>query len=41
MTARDNLGTQAALIAHSRFFLGTCGGLAWLAPFLGADRRGL
>jgi len=35
MTARDNLGTQAALIAGSRFFLGTCGGLAWLAPFLG------
>jgi len=35
MTARDNLGAQAALIARSRFFLGTCGGLAWLAPFLG------
>jgi len=35
MTARDNLGLQAALIARSRFFLGTCGGLAWLAPFIG------
>jgi hypothetical protein len=35
MTPRDNLGLQAGLIAHSRFFLGTCGGLAWLAPFLG------
>jgi hypothetical protein len=35
MAARDNLGLQAALIARSRFFLGTCGGLAWLAPFLG------
>ena len=35
MTARDNLGVQIALIARSRVFLGTCGGLAWLAPFLG------
>lgn len=35
MTPRDNLGIQLALIARSRYFLGTCGGLAWLAPFLG------
>jgi len=35
MSARTNLGTQIELIARSRFFLGTCGGLAWLAPFLG------
>jgi hypothetical protein len=35
MTARTNLGLQMSLIARSRFFLGTCGGLAWLAPFLG------
>jgi ADP-heptose:LPS heptosyltransferase len=35
MGPRDNLGTQVALIAGSRYFLGTCGGLAWLAPFLG------
>jgi hypothetical protein len=35
MTARTNLGVQMSLIAQSRFFLGTCGGLAWLAPFLG------
>lgn len=35
MTARTNLGVQLALIARSRFFLSTCGGLAWLAPFLG------
>jgi len=35
MTARTNLGMQMSLIARSRFFLGTCGGLAWLAPFLG------
>jgi hypothetical protein len=35
MTARTNLGLQSALIAHARYFLGTCGGLAWLAPFMG------
>jgi hypothetical protein len=35
MTPRTNLGVQLALIARSRFFLGTCGGLAWVAPFLG------
>lgn len=32
---RTNLGVQMALIARSRAFLGTCGGLAWAAPFLG------
>jgi hypothetical protein len=35
MSARTNLGVQMALVAGSRFFLSTCGGLAWLAPFLG------
>ena len=35
MSPRTNLGVQLALIARARFFLGTCGGLAWLAPFLG------
>jgi hypothetical protein len=35
MQPRTNLGLQLSLIARSRFFLGTCGGLAWLAPFLG------
>jgi hypothetical protein len=35
MQPRTNLGVQLSLIARSRFFLGTCGGLAWLAPFLG------
>jgi hypothetical protein len=35
MTARTNLGVQMEIIARSRYFLGTCGGLAWLAPFLG------
>jgi hypothetical protein len=35
MDARTNLGVQLALVARSRFFLSACGGLAWLAPFLG------
>jgi len=35
MTARRNLGLQSAIVAHARYFLGTCGGLAWLAPFMG------
>jgi len=35
MQPRTNLGIQLSLIAGSRFFVGTCGGLAWLAPFLG------
>jgi hypothetical protein len=35
MTPRTNLDVQLALIARSRFFLSACGGLAWLAPFLG------
>ena len=35
MDARTNLAVQLSIIARSRFFLSTCGGLAWLAPFLG------
>ena len=35
MTPSNNLGLQSRLIARSSYFLGTCGGLAWLAPFLG------
>ena len=35
MQPRTNLGVQLSLIARSRFFLGTCGGLAWVAPFFG------
>lgn len=35
MTPRTNLGVQSALVAHAKYFLGTCGGLAWLAPFMG------
>jgi hypothetical protein len=34
MTPRTNLGLQLALLARAQMFLGTCGGLAWLAPFL-------
>jgi hypothetical protein len=35
MTPADNLAVQTALIARASLFVGTCGGLAWLAPFLG------
>jgi hypothetical protein len=35
MSPRTNLGVQVALIAHAESFLGTCGGLAWMAPFMG------
>jgi hypothetical protein len=35
MEPRTNLALQLSIIARSRFFLGTCGGLAWVAPFLG------
>ena len=35
MTPRTNLGLQSALVGQARYFLGTCGGLAWLAPFMG------
>lgn len=32
---RTNLAVQTRIIAGSRLFVGTCGSLAWLAPFLG------
>lgn len=35
MTPRTNLGVQSSLIAGSSLFIGTCGGLAWMAPFIG------
>jgi len=35
MTPRTNLEAQLAIVARSRFLLSACGGLAWLAPFLG------
>jgi hypothetical protein len=34
---KTNLGVQTRVIANARQFIGTCGGLAWLAPFLGVD----
>ena len=34
---KTNLGMQTRVIAGARQFIGTCGGLAWLAPFLGVD----
>jgi hypothetical protein len=35
MTPRSNLALQLAVIAGARQYIGSCGGLAWLAPFLG------
>jgi hypothetical protein len=35
MQPRTNLGLQIDVISRATYFLGTCGGLAWLAPFLG------
>jgi hypothetical protein len=35
LTPQRNLGVQAAVIQRASAFIGTCGGLAWLAPFLG------
>jgi hypothetical protein len=32
-----NLGVQAQVIAGARRFVGTCGGLAWLAPLMGIE----
>jgi hypothetical protein len=34
---RTNLGVQTRVIAGARKFVGTCGGLAWLAPLLGVE----
>jgi hypothetical protein len=34
---KTNLGLQTRVIAGARQFVGTCGGLAWLAPRLGVD----
>jgi hypothetical protein len=41
MTPRTNLATQLAAIARASTFFGTCGGLAWLAPFLGVRTVGV
>jgi hypothetical protein len=32
-----NLGVQTEVIAGAKVFVGTCGGLAWLAPLLGVE----
>jgi ADP-heptose:LPS heptosyltransferase len=37
LTPQNNLAVQTAVLARSRGFVGTCGGLAWLAPMLGID----
>jgi hypothetical protein len=37
LTPQNNLGLQTAIIARATRFVGTCGGLAWLAPFLGVE----
>jgi ADP-heptose:LPS heptosyltransferase len=34
---RTNLGMQTDVIAGARLFVGTCGGLAWLAPLMGVE----
>ena len=34
---KTNLGVQTAAVAGAQGFIGTCGGLAWLAPLLGVD----
>ena len=41
MTPRTNLGVQLRTVAAASMFLGTCGGLAWLAPFLGVRTVGV
>jgi hypothetical protein len=41
MTPRTNLAVQLAVIARASMFLGTCGGLAWIAPFLGVRTVGV
>jgi hypothetical protein len=38
---RNNLGVQTRVIAGARLFVGTCGGLAWLAPLLGVETIGV
>jgi ADP-heptose:LPS heptosyltransferase len=34
---KTNLDLQTRVIAGARLFLGTCGGLAWLAPLMGVE----
>lgn len=37
LTPQNNLGMQTAVVARADGYMGTCGGLAWLAPFLGTS----
>jgi hypothetical protein len=37
MTPQNNLGVQAAVVQRAAQFITTCGGLAWLAPFMGVE----
>jgi hypothetical protein len=37
LTPQRNLGVQAAVIQRASAYVGTCGGLAWLAPLLGTN----
>ena len=41
LTLATNLGVQTRAIAGASLFLGTCGGLAWLAPMLGTPTIGV
>ena len=37
LTPRNNLAVQTMVIAKAKLFVGTCGSVTWLAPFLGID----
>jgi hypothetical protein len=37
LNPRTNLGVQTRVIAGAKMFVGTCGGLAWLAPLLNVE----
>jgi hypothetical protein len=41
MTPATNLSVQTRAVAHADLFVGTCGGLAWLAPMMGVPTIGL
>jgi hypothetical protein len=37
LTPQNNLGLQTAVLQRATRFITTCGGLAWLAPFMGVE----
>jgi hypothetical protein len=37
LTPQNNLGLQTAVLQRAARFITTCGGLAWLAPFMGVE----